>query len=212
MSIAHLTATDACAKPVNPQWVKLRLPATKVSYERCAGADWFTSDGENSLSMSMSTSMRAGLATLDVLENKTLGDGATSVGVERQGGWRQKRSAAAVSGYGMVKEVRGKGLSLGIEFTPPCRLPLPAPFEAFVQIRPAMFGQILVLRRFRNRNVLTQICGNDFMVLKLAPPLVVTAAQVAEFVWALHDVVDFAHRPGPFWSEATGLARRAIGA
>jgi hypothetical protein len=50
------------------------------------------------------------------------------------------------------------------------------------------------------------------MVLKVASPLVVTAAQVAEFVSAVHDVVDFAHRPGSFWSEAMGLARREIGA
>jgi ornithine--oxo-acid transaminase len=112
----------------------------------------------------------------------------------------------------MVKEVRGKGLLLGIEFTPPRRLALRAPFEAFAQIHPAMFGQILVMRLFRNANILTQICGNDFMVLKVAPPLVVTAAQVAEFVSAVRDVVDFAHHPGSFWSEALGLARRAIGA
>jgi len=32
-----------------------------------------------------------------------------------------------------------------------------------------MFGQILVMRLFRNGGVLTQICGNDFMVLKVAP-------------------------------------------
>ena len=112
----------------------------------------------------------------------------------------------------MGKEVRGKGLLLGIEYTPPRRLALRAPFEAFAQIHPAMFGRILVMRLCRNKNVLTQICGNDFMVLKVSPALVVTAAQVAEFVSPVHDVVDFAHRPGSFWSEAMGLARRAIGA
>jgi ornithine--oxo-acid transaminase len=154
-----------------------------------------------------SLSMRAGLATLDVLENESLGDRAVEFGMELQ-----EKLAAALSGYEMVKEVRGKGLLLGIEFTPPRRLALRAPFEAFAQIHPAMFGQILVMRLFRNKNVLTQICGNDFMVLKVAPPLVVTAAQVAELVSAVHDVVDFAHRPGSFWSEAMGLARRAIGA
>jgi ornithine--oxo-acid transaminase len=48
------------------------------------------------------------------------------------------------------------------------------------------------------------------MVLKVAPPLVVTPQQVDEFVSAIHEVVDFAHHPGAFWSEALGLARRAI--
>jgi ornithine--oxo-acid transaminase len=202
MPIADLIATDACAEPVNPQWVKLlSLLAMNVSDERCVGADLFTTDSEISLST------RAGLATLDLLENESLGDRATSLGIERQ-----EKLAAALSGYEMVREVRGKGLLLGIEYTPPRRLALRALFEAFAQIHPAMFGQILVMRLFRKKNVLTQICGNDFMVLKVAPPLVVTAAQVAEFVSAVHDVVDFAHRPGSFWSEAMGLARRAIGA
>jgi ornithine--oxo-acid transaminase len=154
-----------------------------------------------------SLSMRAGLATLDVLENQRLGDRATSVGIELQ-----ERLAAALSGFEMVREVRGKGLLLGIQFTAPRKLALRAPFEAFAKIHPAMFGQIVVMRLFRNHNILTQICGNDFMVLKVAPPLVVTSAQVAEFVSAIHDVVEFAHHPGSFWSEALGLARRAMAA
>ena len=32
---------------------------------------------------------------------------------------------------------------------------------------------VLVMRLFRERNILTQICGNNFMVLKVAPPLMV---------------------------------------
>jgi ornithine--oxo-acid transaminase len=154
-----------------------------------------------------SLSMRAGLATLDVLENETLGDRATQLGTKLQ-----QKLAESLSGYEMVKEVRGKGLLLGIEFTAPRRLALRAPFEAFAQVHPAMFGQILVMRLFRNGNILTQICGNDFMVLKVAPPLVVSSAQIDEFVSAVHEVVDVAHHPGAFWSEALGLARRAVGA
>jgi ornithine--oxo-acid transaminase len=151
-----------------------------------------------------SLSMRAGLATLAVLEGERLGERATEVGMELQ-----QKLEEALSGYEMVKEVRGRGLLLGIEFTAPRRFALRAPFEAFTRIHPAMFGQILVMRLFRD-GILTQICGNDFMVLKVAPPLVVTPQQVDEFVSAIHEVVDFAHHPGAFWSEALGLARRAI--
>jgi ornithine--oxo-acid transaminase len=152
-------------------------------------------------------SMRAGLTTLDVLEKEKLGDRATQMGVELQ-----RQLTAALSGYEMVKEVRGKGLLLGIEFTAPRRLALRAPFEAFANIHPAMFGQILVMRLFRDGGILTQICGNDFMVLKVAPPLVVTPSQITEFVSAVRNVVEVVHQPGPFWSEALGLARRAISA
>jgi len=153
-----------------------------------------------------SLSMRAGLATLDALEHERLGDRALLVGAELQ-----QRLTEALAGFEMVKQVRGKGLLLGIEFQTPDRLSLRAPFEAFARIHPAMFGQILVMRMFRS-GFLTQICGNDFMVLKVAPPLVVSSAQLTGFVAAIRDVVDVAHHPGAFWSEALGLARRAIAA
>jgi ornithine--oxo-acid transaminase len=151
-----------------------------------------------------SLSMRAGLATLDVLESDSLGARATHLG----NGLRQELSAA-LGGYEMVKEVRGKGLLLGIEFTPPRRLALRAPFEGFAKIHPAMFGQILVMRLFR-KGFLTQICGNNFMVLKVAPPLVIAPQQLDEFVFSVREVVDLAHHPGAFWSEALGMARRAV--
>jgi ornithine--oxo-acid transaminase len=73
-----------------------------------------------------------------------------------------------------------------------------------------MFGQIVVMRLFRDSGFLTQICGNNFMVLKVAPPLVVTDEQLDAFVSAVRDVVELAHSPGAFWSEALGLARRAF--
>jgi ornithine--oxo-acid transaminase len=120
------------------------------------------------------------------------------------------RLTEELSSYEMVKEVRGMGLLLGIEFTAPRRLSLRVAFEEFTKIHPAMFGQILVMRLFRDHGILTQICGNDFMVLKVAPPLVVTAAQVEEFVSAIRSVVELAHSSTSFWSEALGLARRAV--
>jgi ornithine--oxo-acid transaminase len=111
----------------------------------------------------------------------------------------------------MVKDVRGEGLLLGIEFQPPKSLRLRIAFESFLRIHPAMFGQIIVMRLFRDRHILTQICGNNFMVLKVAPPLVVTEAQTEEFIAAVTRVVNLAHSSAGFWSEALGLARRAIG-
>ena len=47
---------------------------------------------------------------------------------------------------------------------------------------PVAFGQMLVRRLFRESNVLTQVSGNNFVVLKAAPPLIVTHAQVDQFV------------------------------
>ena len=149
--------------------------------------------------------MRAALATLDVLEAEKLNLRAIEAG-ERL----RTRLQEALGGYEMVKAVRGEGLLLGVEFTAPRSLRLRIPFEAFMRIHPAMFGQIVVMRLFRDSGILTQVCGNNFMVLKVAPPLVVTDGQIDEFVSAVEEVVEVAHSSNSFWSEALGLARRAI--
>ena len=110
----------------------------------------------------------------------------------------------------MFGAVRGIGLLNGIEFKKPSSLRLRVPFEAFARIHRGMFGQVVVMRMFRDKRMLTQICGNNFMVLKVAPPLVVSRAQLDEFIVAVREVVDLMHSTGSFWSEALGLARRAV--
>jgi ornithine--oxo-acid transaminase len=152
-----------------------------------------------------SLAMRAALATLEVLECEELGQRSIEAG-----NYLQARLTEALRDFEMVKEVRGMGLLMGIEFRAPSQLRLRIPYQAFGAVHPAMFGQIVVMRLFRDSGFLTQICGNNFSVLKVAPPLVVTDAQLDAFVLAIRDVVELAHSPGAFWSEALGLARRAF--
>jgi ornithine--oxo-acid transaminase len=152
-----------------------------------------------------SLAMRAALSTLAVLENEELGERSIEAG-----SYLQARLTDALRDFEMVKEVRGMGLLMGIEFKAPTSLRLRIPYQAFAAVHPAMFGQIVVMRLFRDSGFLTQICGNNFMVLKVAPPLVVTDEQLDAFVSAVRDVVELAHSPGAFWSEALGLARRAF--
>jgi ornithine--oxo-acid transaminase len=149
--------------------------------------------------------MRAGLATLQVLEQENLGERAV-----RMGDYLRDRLRQALSGYEMVKEVRGVGLLNGLEFTAPRKLLLRVPFEAFMAIHAGMFGQVVVMRLFRDHGFLTQICGNNFMVLKAAPPLVVEEREMDAFASALRDVVELMHSSSAFWTEALGLARRVM--
>jgi ornithine--oxo-acid transaminase len=149
--------------------------------------------------------MRAGLATLDVLENERLGARATALGE-----YLRERLQGALGGYEMVKEVRGCGLFCGVEFQSPRQWALRASYEAFKRIHPGMFGQMLVMNLFRAKGILTQICGNNFQVLKVAPPLVVKDEQLDEFVTKLAVVVESIHSSSTFWSEALGLARRVV--
>jgi ornithine--oxo-acid transaminase len=152
-----------------------------------------------------SLAMRAGLATLDVLEKENLGERALNLGRQLR-----DRLRNAMAPYEVVKDVRGLGMLSGIEFRKPSRIGPRLSFEAFARIHPAMFGQMIVMRLFRDEEVLTQICGNNFMVLKVAPPLIVEADQLDYFVNAITRVVGLVHSSKAFWSDALGLARRAV--
>jgi ornithine--oxo-acid transaminase len=152
-----------------------------------------------------SLSMRAGIATLDVLKNEQLGAQALRLGESFRAKLRNE-----LAPFEMVREVRGMGLLSGIEFVRPKKLSVRALYEAFNNIHPAMFGQIVVMRMFREKNILTQICGNSFMVLKAAPPLIVTQEQLDAFVTAIRDVVEMAETSPSFWTEALQMARRAV--
>src|ERR1700686_2746582 len=152
-----------------------------------------------------SLSMRAGLAALDVLQREELGPRALELGESFRAGLRSE-----LAGFDMVKEVRGMGLLNGIEFVPPKKLAFRVLYEAFNKIHPAMFGQIVVMRMFREKGMLTQICGNNFMVLKAAPPLTATSEQLDEFVRAIRDVVEMAQTSPAFWTEALGMIRRSV--
>jgi ornithine--oxo-acid transaminase len=149
--------------------------------------------------------MRAALATLDVLESHGSGEYAV-----RMGNWLRTRLTARLSHYEMIREIRGVGMLTGVEFQPPSRLRLRIVFEAFARVHPAMFGQVLVMRLFRDKSMLTQICGNNFMVLKIAPALTISEEQVVEFIDALGEVVNLMHSGGSFWSEPLGMVGRII--
>jgi ornithine--oxo-acid transaminase len=152
-----------------------------------------------------SLSMRAGLATLDVLADGNLGERGERLGEQLRGKLKSR-----LSRYDMIKEVRGLGMMSGIEFRPPKKIRLRILFEAFSKIHPAMFGQVLVMRLFRDKAIYSQICGNNFMVLKVAPALVIDEAQLDQFVDAMESVVDLMHASTGFWTEALGMARRVI--
>jgi len=93
----------------------------------------------------------------------------------------------------------------GIEFQRKMNLRLY--FETFQKIHPAAFGQMLVRRMFRESHVLTQISGNNFAVLKASPPLVVTHAQIDQFVDGVTEAAIGLGTSGARWTEALALAR-----
>ncbi|ACB96194.1 aspartate aminotransferase family protein [Beijerinckia indica] len=158
-----------------------------------------TTYSENSLAM------RAGLTTLDILEDEKLGARAASLGE-----YLRRTLTERLGKYEMVAEVRGLGLLNAIEFRKPRSYLLRIPFETFSKIHPAMFGQVVVMRLFKDHGILSQICGNNFLTLKIAPPLVVSDEQIEHYITAVEQVVSLAHTSTSFWSEALGIGRRVL--
>ena len=139
-----------------------------------------------------------------------LADGKLGERGERLGRQFREKLATRLSHYEMIKEIRGLGMMSGIEFRPPRKIRKRILLEAFSKIHPSMFGQALVMRIFRDKAIYSQICGNDFMVLKVAPALVINESQLDEFVDAIESIVDLMHASTGFWTEALGMARRVI--
>jgi ornithine--oxo-acid transaminase len=158
-----------------------------------------TTFSENALSM------RAALATLDVIEDQQLAERAS-----RLGSLLRQKVSALVPKYEMLKEVRGIGLMNGVELQPPQSLKLKALFKPFSMAHPALFGQMVVMKMFREGKILTQICGNSYMTIKASPPLVASDADIDLFVDALDKVLaDF--QAGRGFTEGLQIARRAFG-
>jgi ornithine--oxo-acid transaminase len=149
--------------------------------------------------------MRVGVAVLETLEREDAGVRSAVLGT-----YMRRRLRELLGDFEMVQEIRGEGLFSGIVFRAPHKLSLRLGYETFAKIHPAMFGQVVVMRLFRDHGILAQICGNNFMVLKLVPPLIVTKDQIDEALEAIYQVVKLAHSPTVFWSEALGLARRVV--
>jgi ornithine--oxo-acid transaminase len=149
--------------------------------------------------------MRAGLATLDVLDDEKLAERAERLGRELRAELQDR-----LSRFEMVSEVRGQGLLNGIVMQAPSSMRLRVSFQAFRAIHAGMFGQMVVMRLFQRYDILSQMCGNNFMVLKVAPPLVITEAQLEKYIDAVEAVMEDVHSSSNCWSDAMKLAQRAV--
>ncbi len=157
--------------------------------------------GENTLAM------RAGLTVLDLLEEGGLPVRAARLGEALRAGVRDLAAR-----YEMLGEVRGLGLMNGIEFRPPESARLRLLHAGFSRMHPGLFGQMLVRSLLREEGILTQMCGNNFRVVKASPPLTVTEAEIARFLEAFARTMERVHAGTAFWTQGLAIAARALGA
>lgn len=150
--------------------------------------------------------MVAGLATLAVFDDEDIVDRAG-----RTGELFDKALAPLVERYELLREVRGKGLMIGLEFGRPTSRALRLRWNALERIRPGLFSQLIVVPLFQQHHILTQVAADNVNVVKLLPPLVAGEDEVNQFVDALEEVLDDAHGGAGFYVDfGRTMARGAM--
>jgi ornithine--oxo-acid transaminase len=149
--------------------------------------------------------MAAGLATLEVIESEGLMQNA-----ERQGARLLATFERMIPRHELVKEVRGKGLMIGIEFGAPRSLTLKASWNLLETANSGLFCQLIVIPLLKEHRVLSQVAGHGNHTIKLLPPLIISDEDCDWIERSFEQVISDAHRvPGAIWSLGKTLVENA---
>ncbi len=156
--------------------------------------------GRNNLAMA------AGLAALQVLEDENLIERARTQGSELR-----RRLDALKEKHSLIKEVRGLGLMIAIEFHEPRELAMKMGWKLLHKVERELFAQMLVTSLFQKHRIITQIAGHAMDVLKIIPPLIIGEREIDRFVTALDAVLtDCRSFPGPIWDLGSNFIRHSL--
>lgn len=156
--------------------------------------------GKNDLAMA------AGIATLNVLDSERLIDNAA-----RTGEYLLRALSAMVPKYEFLRDVRGKGLMIGIEFGPPQSLKLKTSWHALEASRAGLFCQLITIPLFKEQKILSQVASHTGHTIKLLPSLVISDSDCDWIMSGFDSVISESHRvPGAIWSLARTLLGHAM--
>jgi ornithine--oxo-acid transaminase len=111
----------------------------------------------------------------------------------------------------MFKEVRGRGLMIGVEFQEPHSIKLKAAWKMIHAANKGLFGQMIVVPLMSKFRILTQVGGHNIDLVKLLPPLIITEEDVESILEAFDQVIADCHKfPGAAWEVGMTLAKRAL--
>ncbi len=150
--------------------------------------------------------MAAGLATLQVMEDEKLVENSAKVGEDIINAIN-----ALSSQYEFLKEARGKGLMIAVEFQSPKSLKLKAAWAMLEAANKGLFCQMVTIPLFKEHRVLTQVAGHGMNVVKLLPPLNLTQKDRDWIVDSFDKAIGDTHQiPGSIWDLGKNLASHAI--
>jgi ornithine--oxo-acid transaminase len=150
--------------------------------------------------------MAAGLATLHVMEQEKLVENSLTVGTDII------NSLNALSGkYEFLKEARGKGMMIAIEFHAPKSLTLRAGWTMIEAANKGLFCQMITIPLFKEQHILTQVAGHGMNVVKLLPPLNLTSKDRDHIVSSFDKTIADTHKiSGAIWDLGKNLAGHAL--
>src|SRR5207245_1314032 len=149
--------------------------------------------------------MAAGIATLEVIKAERLGEVSAKRGAELR-----LALTRMVPGYELLKEVRGKGLMIGVEFGPPKSLRLKASWNVLETANKGLFCQLITVPLFKDHKILTKVSGHGSHTIKLLPSLTITDEDCSWIERAFDDVIAGSHKvPGAIWSLGKTLVDNA---
>ena len=153
-----------------------------------------------------SFAMVAGLAALDVLDREKLIQRA-----EKMGNLIGEGLRAMIPRYEFMKEVRWRGLMMGIEFGAPRSLTLKAAWTLMHTLDKSLFPQAAIIPLLDKHRVITQVAGHNIDVVKLLPPLVIGESDVRWFLKSFEEVLVQMHKfPGPAWDVISDIGKMVV--
>jgi ornithine--oxo-acid transaminase len=150
--------------------------------------------------------MAAGLASLHVLDSERLIERA-----EKMGNLLGEGLRAMVPRFEFLKEIRQRGLMIGIEFGAPQSLTLKTAWTITHKLDQSLFPQAAIIPLLDKHHILTQVAGHHIDVIKLIPPFVISEADVQWFLTAFEEVLVQMHKfPGAAWEVLLDIGKMAV--
>jgi ornithine--oxo-acid transaminase len=115
------------------------------------------------------------------------------------------------SKYEFLKESRGKGSMIAIEFQSPKSLSLKAAWAMLEAANKGLFCQMITIPLFKEHRVLSQVAGHGMNVVKLLPPLNLTQKDRDWIVDSFDKTIADTHNvTGSIWTLGKNLASHAL--
>ncbi len=150
--------------------------------------------------------MAAGLATLDVLQQEQVIENSA-----RQGERLLKSFQDMTQRYELMKNVRGKGLMIGVEFGAPKSFALKMSWNALETVNAGLFCQMITIPLFKDHKILVQVAGHASHTVKLLPPLIINDDDCKWIEDSFEATIAASHKvPGAVWSLGKTLADHAL--